>query len=118
MHMDRLCSRPRAFRIQTVRGEPYTVGGRELIPVARVISFGKAQATIGTRQVGGQGGGFVWVKPLAVLEVTPAGERRIDLQDGSMPAVGGMFAAAVVIALFFTAIRWLVRRKRENSPAG
>ena len=114
--MDRQCSRPRAFRIETVRGEPYTVGGRELIPVARVISFGKASAMVGTRQVSGRGGGFVWVKPLAVLEVTPTGERRIDLQGGSAAAIGGMFAAAMAIALVFSAIRWLARRKRGNRP--
>jgi uncharacterized spore protein YtfJ len=113
--MDGRGSRPRALRVETVRGEPYYVDGRELTPVARVVSFGKARATIGTRQVGGRGGGFVWIKPLAVLEVTPSGERRIAIQDGTAAAVRGMLASAISIALVFTAIRWLVRWKRKTS---
>ena len=106
-------SRPRALRVKTVRGDPYFVGGRELIPVVRVVSFGKARGTVGTRQVGGRGGGFVWIKPLAVLEVTPDGERRIPVQSGTAAAMRGMFASAVAIALVCTAVRWVVRRGRR-----
>jgi len=116
--MDGQGSRPRALRVKTVRGDPYYVDGRELIPVVRVVSFGKARATIGTRQVGGRGGGFVWIKPLAVLEVTPTGERRIAIQDGTAAAVRGMLAAMISMTLLFTAIRWLARRKRKAGPAG
>ena len=107
-------ARPRSFRVKTVRGEPYSVGGRELVPVVRVVSFGKATGTVGARQVGGRGGGFVWIKPLAVIEVTPTGERRIPIQDGTAAATRGMLAAAVSMTLLFTAIRWLVRWKRGS----
>ncbi len=116
--MDVQYSRPRAFRLRTVRGEPYTVGGRVLIPVARIISFGKANATVGTTQVSGGGGGFVWVKPLAVLEVTPAGERRIGLHDSTAAAIRSMLVAAIVVAVFASAIRLLARRKRTGSLVG
>jgi uncharacterized spore protein YtfJ len=115
MYMVGQGSRPRALRVKVVRGDPYYVDGRELIPVVRVVSFGKATATIGTRQVGGRGGGFVWVKPLAVLEVTPTGERRIAIQRGTAAAARGMLAAAISIALVFTAIRWVVYWKRKKS---
>jgi uncharacterized spore protein YtfJ len=104
------CSTPRAFRIETVRGDPISAGGRKLIPIVRVVAFGKASAMVGAKQVGGQGGGFAWIKPLAVLEVTEAGERRIELEDGTAAAVRGILAAAVSIGLVCTAIRWLVRR--------
>lgn len=112
--MDGQISRPRSLCIKTVRGEPYYVDGRELVPVARIVSFGKARATIGPDQVGGRGGGFVWIKPLAVLEVTPTGERRIAIQDGTAAAIRGMLAATISIALLFTVIRWLVRRQRRT----
>ena len=102
-------ARPRALRVKTVRGEPYNVGGRELIPVVRVVSFGQARGTVGTRHVGGRGGGFVWIKPLAVIEVTPDGERRIPIQDGTAAATRGMLVAAISMTLLFTAIRWLAR---------
>ena len=111
--MEEQGSRPRALRVKTVRGDPYYVDGRELIPVARVVSFGKARGTVGTGQIGGRGGGFVWIKPLAVLEVTPTGERRIAIQDGTAAAMRGMFAAMVSMTLLFTAIRWLARWKRK-----
>ena len=107
-------TRPRALRVRTVRGDPYKVGGRELIPVVRVISFGQTRGTVGSRQVGGRGTGFVWIKPLAVIEVTPSGEHRIPIQDGTAAATRGMLAAAISMTLLFTAIRWLVRRKKTS----
>ena len=105
-------SRPRSFRVKTVRGEPYSIDGHVLIPVARVISFGKASGTVGASQVSGRGGGFVWVKPLAVLEVTPTGEHRIPLYDSTAAAVRGMLAAALVVAVLSGAIRLLAHRMR------
>lgn len=116
--MDGQGSRPRALHVKTVRGDPYYVDGRELIPVVRVVSFGKARGTVGTRQVGGRGAGFIWIKPLAVLEATPTGERRIAIQDGTAAAMRGMLAATISIALLFTAIRWLVRRRRKTGLVG
>lgn len=113
--MSEECCTPRALRIETVRGDPISAGGRELIPIVRIVSFGKASATVGTKQVGGQGGAFAWIKPLAVVEVTEAGERRIELQDGSAAAIRGMLAAAVSMGLVCTALRWLVRWKRRKS---
>ena len=110
-------TRPQALRVRTERGDPILAGGRELIPVARVVSFGRASAKIGTGQIAGGGGGGAWVKPLAVLEVTDAGERRIDLRDESAEAIRGMLAAAVAIGLFCTAVRWLARQRRGSSRA-
>jgi uncharacterized spore protein YtfJ len=98
------------FRVETVHGEPYEVGGRRLIPVARLTSFGKARATIGTRQVSSWGGGFVQVTPLAVVEETPEGERRIAIADRTSRAMGGLVLGAAAIVLFFALIRWLARR--------
>ena len=111
-------SRPRALRIKTVRGDPYYIDGRELIPVVRVVSFGKARGTVGTGQVGGRAAGFVWIKPVAVLEVTPTGERCIAVQDGTAAAMRGMLAATISMTLLFTAIRWLARRKRKIGRVG
>jgi uncharacterized spore protein YtfJ len=108
------CAGHRPFQIETVRGEPYYVGGRKLIPVARVISFGKASATIGTDRIGGWGAGFARVTPLAIIEETDEGERRIPLASTTSQALQSMFAGAVAITLFFTTVRWLARRRRKN----
>jgi uncharacterized spore protein YtfJ len=113
--MSQDCSTPRALRIETVRGDPISAGDRELIPIVRVVAFGKASATVGAKQVGGQGRGFAWIKPLAVLEVTEDGERRIELEDGTAAAMRGILAAAISIGLACTAIRWAFRWKRRGS---
>ena len=102
------------FRVETVRGEPYEVGGRRLIPVARIASFGKARATIGTNQVSGWGGGFVQVAPLAVVEETPEGERRIAISDRTPQAVWRLVLGGGAIALFLQLIQWTVRLKRAK----
>jgi uncharacterized spore protein YtfJ len=107
-------SRPRALRIKTVRGDPYCIAGRELIPEARVVTFGKARGTVGDRKVSGLGGGFVWIKPLAVIEVTPTGERRIPIQAGTAAAMRGMLTVTIAMAFLLTTIRWLVRWKQKS----
>jgi len=103
------------FRVERVRGEPYEVGGWRLIPVARIASFGKAKATIGTKQVSGWAGGFARVTPLAVVAETPEGERQIAITDRASQAVRGMVLGAVAMLLFFGLIRWLVRRNRAQA---
>jgi uncharacterized spore protein YtfJ len=100
------------FRIKTVRGEPYTIGERTLIPVARILSYGRARATIGTRRLGGWAGGFIRVTPRAIVEQTPEGERRIAIGDATGALIGRMLAMVVVITLFFSAVRSFARRLR------
>ena len=106
-------TRPALFRVKTVQGQPYYVGGRKLVPVVRIVSFGKARATVGTRRMGGWGSGFVWIKPLALLVETPEGERRISIADGTATAMRGTFGVAATITLFLVAIRWLARWARK-----
>jgi uncharacterized spore protein YtfJ len=110
--------RPRPFRIETVRGQPVHVGERTLIPVARIVSFGKARGTIGTDRIGGWGVGFAWVTPVAIVEETPEGERRTPIADGTAAALRSLLGAAVATTLFFTAVRWLVRRRRAARAVG
>jgi hypothetical protein len=101
------------FRIDMVRGEPYYIGERKLTPVARMISFGKASATIGNDRLGGWGGGFVSITPLALLEETATGEQRIAIQDTTRATVMRLGRAALAITFLFTALRWWLRRQRR-----
>lgn len=113
MRPDDKCPKQPGFRATTVRGEPYHVAGRKLIPVARILSFGKARATIRAHQVGGWGMGFVQITPLAVVEETEEGERYISVTDETSAALRGMLGGAVAIVLVFSTIRWLARRWRR-----
>jgi hypothetical protein len=102
--------RSKPFRIETVRGEPYTLGERKLTPLVRIASWGKARATIGTKRVTGWGGGFARITPLAILEETDEGEKPIAIRDSTAAALRGMVLAALASTLFFAMIRWLARR--------
>jgi uncharacterized spore protein YtfJ len=98
------------LRIDTVRGEPYIIGKRTLIPVARILSYGQARATIGTRRWQGWTGGFVRITPVAIVKITGEGERRIAIVDSTTARIGRMLVLAALITLFFSAIRWFARR--------
>jgi hypothetical protein len=102
------------FRLHVVRGEPYYIDGRTLIPEARFLSFGKARATIRGHSIGGWGMGFVRVSPLAMIEETAEGIRRIAITDASSATLGRLLGVAVVMTAFFTALRWWARRPRGS----
>jgi uncharacterized spore protein YtfJ len=114
-HRDKGAVRPRLFRIETVRGEPYHVGERTLIPVARIMTFGKARGTIGAHGVSGWGGGLVQVTPLSILEQTADDERSIPIVDATATARRGLLGAALATVLLFAVIRWLARRHTPRS---
>ena len=107
-----------SVRVRTVRGDPYSVSGRKLIPIVRIVSFGKARATVGTHRISGRGGGFVWVRPVAMLEETPEGERPIAITDGTASAVRRLLGTALAVTLFCATVRWLVGRLQRSRPAG
>ncbi len=109
-------SRPGRLQSRTVQGGPIQVGDRILTPVVRVVSYGQAKGTVGTRQVGGGGGGFVQITPIAVLEGTPDGENRIPIQDATRSAMLGILGVAAVFTLLMAAVRRLARRPRKLAP--
>lgn len=101
------------LRTRTVRGEPYRVSGRTLVPVARIVSFGQAKGLIGKDRVSGRGAGLVFTSPLAVEVESADGKRRVAIKDTAAAALRGMFLATAVITVLFAVIRRLGRRKRE-----
>jgi hypothetical protein len=105
-------TRHRPFRVKKVYGEPVVVGERQLTPVVRVFSFGKARATIGLRGVSGWGMGWERIVPIALVEKTAGGESAIPITNTTAVALRTMLVAAVLITLFFSSIRCLVERRR------
>jgi uncharacterized spore protein YtfJ len=101
------------LQVKTVHGEPIHVDERVLIPVVRVVSFGQARATIGGTGYGGWGTGFVRVQPVAVLEETPHGRRRIRIAGGTSVAVRRLVWLVVGISVGLAALRGLVRRVEQ-----
>lgn len=111
-------ARQRRLRIETVRGQPYSVGGRTLTPVARVVSFRRARGTIGRERIGGWGVAYARITPLAVVEESAGGERRVAIRDATTGALARLLAGAVAVLLFFQLIRRLARRARADRAAG
>jgi hypothetical protein len=85
--------------IRVVEGKPIRAGERELVPLVRVEARVRRQAFVGNDRLAGQGRGYVCMHPVAILERSAAGERRIPIQDCTAQAVGGLLLAAFVIPL-------------------
>jgi hypothetical protein len=79
------------------------------------VSFGRARATIGSRQIGGWATGFAHVTPLAMIEETGEGERRLTTTDATATALWALLGAAAALMLIFPTLRWLVRRARNGA---
>ena len=94
---------------EMVEGKPIHIGGRELVPLVRVMSRVRRQALVGSNRVTGQGWGFVRMQPVALLERSEAGERSIPIQDRTAQTLDRLFLAALIIPLL-AAIVLLARK--------
>ena len=79
------------LQVREVRGHPIRVGEREITPVAQAISF--------TLRGPWGGGGWVWNRPVAVLETTAEGTRRIPIWDVTRWAQLGLLALALLLVM-------------------
>lgn len=84
---------------ETIEGEPIHAGERELVPVVSVTTGVRRRAFIGSDRLAGQGWGFVHLQPVAIVERSEAGERRIPIQDKTAQALGGFLLAAFIVPL-------------------
>ena len=105
--------------VKTVYGEPMTVDGKTIIPVAKVsYGFGagggsgpakgvESASDTNVEGFGGGGGGGVEVTPLGVIEITP-GETRFVPIDEKRRLLRVLVVGAIV------AIFLLRRRKKKK----
>jgi hypothetical protein len=84
---------------EVVEGEPIQVGERELVPLVRVTTRVQRRAFVGTDRVSGEGWGFVRLRPVAILERSEPGERRLSIPDKTTQALSGFLLAAFIIPL-------------------
>ncbi len=80
-----------------IRGEPIRVGQKQIVPEAQVTWWMRRSATIGMESTLGSGGTIVRIRPRALIERTPAGERRIPIQDRTARLLAGLAAGAVFV---------------------
>ncbi|RLC58406.1 MAG: hypothetical protein DRI80_13850 [Chloroflexota bacterium] len=99
--------------VRTVLGEPIVVGERRLTPVVRVTSFARRSGVVGTRRLGGWGVGVTRLRPLAVIETTTAGTRRIPIRDETRAILLALLAVALALPLLLSLLVRLADRLRE-----
>ena len=85
----------RFIRTEDVRGEPITIQGRKLIPLAQRIQVGG----VGT----GGGKGFVWNRPIALTEEIGDGiYRHYHIHDETLRALFGIFMSVLVFRIMLS----------------
>jgi hypothetical protein len=99
---------PAASRV--VAGEPIRVGERELVPIVRVTTYARRRAFVGSDRLAGQGGVLVSLCPVAVIERSQRGERRIRIPDRTTQLIGGLSLAAFIIPLLLALAVRLMRK--------
>lgn len=71
----------RRLAAQDTEGNSLYVQGYELVPLVRVIARGKRRAALRSDRVSAQGGGWVHMRPVAVLARNKHGERYHEIVD-------------------------------------
>ncbi len=104
---------PKPFRWQTVRGEPRTVAGHRLTPVARLISYSRGHGTLRQQSISGWALGFVRVVPLGVVVEASGQEEWVAVHDATASALRRMMLTTAAITLVLAAVRQLARGRRQ-----
>ena len=97
--------------VEIVEGKPIRVGGRELVPIVRVETGMYRRAFVGSDGLAGHGLGSVTMQPVAILERSDVGERRIAIPDRTAQLLGGLLLAGLVIPLLLSVAARLARGK-------
>ena len=95
-----------ALRVRTLEGRPVTVGERQITPVARSVCL-----TVGVPH-GPLALGWVWNRPLAVLETWRGQTRRIPIHDTTRLA---LLLPLVISGLLLLATASISRRRRNRA---
>ncbi len=99
---------------RVIRGEPIRVGQKQIVPEAQVTWWMQHGATIGMASTFGSGGAIVSIRPRALIEQTPGGERRIPIQDRTIRLLAGLAAGAVFV-LFLAQVAEQLGGRRGGS---
>ena len=100
----------RVVTVDKVRGEPIQVYGRILTPVARVVSIIRRRGTIGGIQVSGGAGGYVYAKPVEVIEELDGDVRVLPIEDPTGTSLFRMAVIATLVPVLAAALVFVSRR--------
>ena len=103
---------PKVFQTRTIQGTPYEIDGHTLVPVARVVSMGKARGTIGANSVSGWAGAFARIVPVSILVRTETADRRVAIVDATSNLIGVLLAVGLISTALLAILRRVARRLR------
>ncbi len=98
---------------QIIEGEPIQVAGRTLVPVVRVRHVVRRMAVVGQDRVAGYGWSGTHLKPIAIIERSPEGERRIPIADQAERTRFLSLVIALLAPLITLLTALAVRQTRE-----
>jgi hypothetical protein len=87
-----------------VRGSPIHAGGRVFQPEALVTTIAAREATLGAASTRLAGMWLRRVRPVALIEHTPTGERRHPIPDPARRGLLGMAVLAAATPLILNAL--------------
>lgn len=103
----------RIANVSSVFGEPYKVGEKTIIPVARVrhaMGFGTGEGPEGSGGSGGGGGSYSGARPVAVIEIEGDNVRVKPVTDTMPIALAGILLAAWNVFWITKTVRALRRK--------
>ncbi|HEY4691655.1 MAG TPA: hypothetical protein VIK33_20270 [Anaerolineae bacterium] len=92
------------FTHALVRGAAFEAGGRVFVPEARVTTLAAREATFCEQTTGIAGFLLRRVRPTALIEHTPDGERRYRIWDTTGCALISMALTAILAPLILNAL--------------
>jgi len=96
------------MRVQMIQGTAIEVGQKKLAPLMRLISWGRGRAVVRRNDFGGLGAAFVRLQPVAILEESPQGQRRIPVHDATARQIVVLLGLAVAVPLFLNLLLHLI----------
>lgn len=98
---------------QMIEGQPIHVAGHTLIPMVRVRHVVRRLAVVGRDRLAGYGWSGTHLKPIAIVERSPEGERRIPIPDHAERTRVWVLFIALLAPLVTVLTAWAVRQNRE-----
>jgi hypothetical protein len=112
------------FNSYILEGSPIIVGGRTLVPQARLVSLGSHRVSVLREHVVGKGWSIGLLGPWALIEHregpgrTPSSPRRIPIPDATARCLCAMGALAAMVAVFCTLVNALLSRSSTAAAGG
>lgn len=98
-----------------VQGEPIRIHDRELVPLVRIRSRVKRQASLRGDKVSGRGRGFVHMTPVGILEQREGRNHYHPIGDRTTRTILALFLTGLLVPLLLALLVRVLRGIREDN---